>query len=160
MMKKFGYLALGVVIGAALTVSSSVFGASLGLIGKKIQGEAVVMVNGGQIDSAIIVDGKSYAPVRSIGAAAGYDIGFEPGKITLKSKGANSNMYNAGTRLDNINTGINKAKRDIAQNQIRYDEYTKLGDTVNADIAKAKIEEAQQRLEKLEAEKAELEKQQ
>ena len=81
-MKKF---IAGAVFGAILASTVTAYGATT-LIGKKIQGETDVIVDGTKLDTAIIVDGKSYAPLRSIGSAAGYEVGFTSDKqITLTS---------------------------------------------------------------------------
>lgn len=85
-MKKYiaGFLA-----GALFTIAGAAFADDIQtLIGKKIQGEAVVELNGQALDNAIIVDGKSYAPVRSIGEAAGYEVSMQNKKITLGQKEA------------------------------------------------------------------------
>lgn len=79
-MKKF---IAGAVFGAILASTVTAYGATT-LIGKKIQGETDVIVNGTKLDTAIIVDGKSYAPLRSVGSVAGYEVGFTSDKkITL-----------------------------------------------------------------------------
>lgn len=85
-MKKYvaGFLA-----GAVFVLSASAFADDIkSLVGKKIQGEAVVELNGQALDTAIIVDGKSYAPVRVIGEAAGYDVSMQNKKIILGEKAA------------------------------------------------------------------------
>ncbi|KAG3046004.1 hypothetical protein PC121_g20946 [Phytophthora cactorum] len=83
-MKKYiaGFLA-----GAVFVLSATAFADDIkSLVGKKIQGEAVVELNGQALDTAIIVDGKSYAPVRVIGEAAGYDVSMQNKKIILGEK--------------------------------------------------------------------------
>ncbi|WP_339297567.1 hypothetical protein MKY92_21675 [Paenibacillus sp. FSL R5-0623] len=58
----------GFLAGAVFLLSATAFANDIkSLVGKKIQGEAVVELNGQALDTAIIVDGKSYAPVRAIG---------------------------------------------------------------------------------------------
>ncbi|WP_339259604.1 hypothetical protein MKZ12_07325 [Paenibacillus sp. FSL R5-0713] len=87
-MKKYvaGFLA-----GALFTLAGAAFADDIqSLIGKKIQGEAVVELNGQALDTAIIVDGKSYAPVRVIGEAAGYDVSMQNKKIILDEKTSSS----------------------------------------------------------------------
>ncbi|WP_052350574.1 hypothetical protein [Paenibacillus gorillae] len=76
-MKKVGFLIIGMVIGASLMLAASVSASSLGLIGKKVQDEVDVLIDGKNIGSAIIVDNKTYAPVRPIGEAAQYDVGYK-----------------------------------------------------------------------------------
>lgn len=79
---------IGAVAGAALMLSVSVAADTLSLVGKKVQGETDVVLNSangeqGNLDKAIIVDGKSYAPVRGIGEAAGFEVRFENKKVVL-----------------------------------------------------------------------------
>lgn len=47
-------------------VSLQAFGAGVNLIGKKIDGQADLKINGEVVGQTIIVQGKSYAPVREI----------------------------------------------------------------------------------------------
>ncbi|MHA6530615.1 hypothetical protein [Paenibacillus sp. BAC0078] len=76
-MKK---LAAGFLAGAVLMVSTQAIGASVSLVGKKIQAEYTVKVYGKNLAvPAIVIDGKSYAPVRAIGELAGF-------KVTLSDK--------------------------------------------------------------------------
>lgn len=87
-MKKYiaGFLA-----GAVFVLSATAFADDIqSLIGKKIQGETVVELNGQALDTAIIVDGKSYAPVRTIGEAAGYGVSMQNKKIILENKASNT----------------------------------------------------------------------
>lgn len=85
-MKKY---VVGFLAGALFTVAGAAFADDIqSLIGRKIQGETVVELNGQTLDAAIIVDGKSYAPVRVIGEAAGYDVSMQNKKIILEEKSA------------------------------------------------------------------------
>lgn len=79
-MKK---IAAGVIAGAILMVGAQALGASSTLVGKAIQAEYTVNVYGKKLaDPAIVIDGKSYAPVRAIGELAGF-------KVTVKGKTIN-----------------------------------------------------------------------
>ncbi|WP_134904481.1 hypothetical protein [Paenibacillus polymyxa] len=83
-MKKYvaGFLA-----GALFTIGATSFADEIqSLVGKKIQGETAVSVNGKSIDKAIVVEGKSYAPVRSIGEAAGMKVQFGKEGIALSDE--------------------------------------------------------------------------
>lgn len=82
-MKKLGYLAIGIVIGSIMSFSVGAAADSISLIGKKIGGESDVLVDGKKIGTAIIVNGSSYAPVRVIGEAAGFNVGFVDKKVVL-----------------------------------------------------------------------------
>lgn len=82
-MKKLGYIAIGIMIGSVLSFGVGAAADSISLVGKKISGETDVLVNGAKLGTAIIVNGASYAPVRVIGEAAGFDVGFVNKKVVL-----------------------------------------------------------------------------
>lgn len=84
-MKKAKYVIFGILIGLLMSVSFTVAADTVSLIGKKIGGESEVLLNGEYLDTAIIVNGKSYAPVRAIGEAAGYDVDFINKKVILET---------------------------------------------------------------------------
>lgn len=68
-----------------MATAATAYGEEVVMIGKQIQGQTTVYKDGERLDSAIIVDGKSYAPTRSIGEAAGYEVSFDEGEIFLAS---------------------------------------------------------------------------
>lgn len=75
---------IGAIAGAVLSLSATAFAAEVStMIGKKVQGEVQIVQDGKKIDSAIIVDGKSYAPVRSIMQSAGYNVEFGGSQIMV-----------------------------------------------------------------------------
>lgn len=75
---------VGFLVGALLTVGTSVYGADIAnLVGKKVQGEASVSVDGANIGKIVIIDGKSYAPVRAIGESAGYSVSVNGKDVSL-----------------------------------------------------------------------------
>ncbi|WP_348624282.1 hypothetical protein ABFT51_03490 [Paenibacillus peoriae] len=81
-MKK---IVAGFLAGALFTIGATSFADEIeSLVGKKIQSETSVSVNGKELDKAIVVEGKSYAPVRSIGEAAGYTVTVEGKNVVLK----------------------------------------------------------------------------
>ncbi|MEK3878864.1 MULTISPECIES: hypothetical protein [unclassified Paenibacillus] len=84
-MKK---IAAGVIAGAILMVGAQALGASATLVGKAIQAEYTVNVYGKKLaDPAIVIDGKSYAPVRAIGELAGFKVTVKGKTISLEDKG-------------------------------------------------------------------------
>lgn len=85
MMKKVGYIIIGLIMGVSLSIAGSVYGADIILLGKTIQGQTPVYLDGEKLDDAIIVDGKSYGPIRKIGEASGNTVSFEEGEIHLNS---------------------------------------------------------------------------
>ncbi|MCQ4363133.1 hypothetical protein KQR54_18715 [Mycobacterium gordonae] len=83
-VKKVSYILLGVIIGILLTASVGAYAASTGLIGKKIAAEMPVYVDGDKIpDVAIVVDGKSYLPVRKTADIAGLGLDLKNKSIYL-----------------------------------------------------------------------------
>lgn len=83
-MKK---IVAGFLAGALFTIGAGAFADEIqSLVGKKIQGETAVLVNGKSIDKAIVVEGKSYAPVRSIGEAAGMKVQYGNEGIVLSDE--------------------------------------------------------------------------
>ena len=76
---------LGIIIGVSISYSSTIYAEVTALVGKKIQKETPLVINGVQKGTAVVVDGKSYASVRTIGEAAGYKVGFNQGGISLES---------------------------------------------------------------------------
>lgn len=129
-MKKYvaGFLA-----GALFTLAGAAFADDIqSLIGKKIQGEAVVELNGQALDTAIIVNGKSYAPVRAIGEAAGYEVSMQDKKIILDEKVSNTSTASTpgkGQVVEDeskINEIIASHEESIKREEIRIESYEKL----------------------------------
>jgi len=81
-MKKF---ISGVIVGALIMVSPQVYGAASSIIGKKIDGELVVKIDGKQAGKAAVVDGKSYLPVRDVANELGLKIKVENKEVVITS---------------------------------------------------------------------------
>lgn len=117
-MKKYVAVFLA---GAVFVLSASAFADDIkSLVGKKIQGEAVVELNGQALDTAIIVDGKSYAPVRVIGEAAGYDVSMQNKKIILDEK--SSATVTAPGKGQSVEEQVGKLKQRISDTKQRITE--------------------------------------
>lgn len=169
-MKKYitGFLA-----GALFTVAGAAFADDIqSLIGKKIQGEAVVELNGQALDTAIIVDGKSYAPVRAIGEAAGYDVSMQDKKIILDDKVSNTSTETTPGKEQNVeeqtaklNDRIANANKRIAETELllkgmveetNKPGYVDKGEQVFIDNYNKKLAEQQSLLSDLESQLAAL----
>ncbi|PZD93279.1 hypothetical protein DNH61_21790 [Paenibacillus sambharensis] len=87
-MKKQGYLFVGILVGAAISFSLSAYGAETSLVGKKIQGEKDLVIQYEPAGKVIIVDGRSYAPVRLVGESAGYDVAYTGKQVIMVKPGA------------------------------------------------------------------------
>lgn len=86
-MKKTLYTAIAsVLLLSSLTAVAAA--ASSGLIGKKVQGLMSVELNGKPVKDAIIIDGTTYAPVRSLSDAAGFNLAIEGGKVKVTTEKA------------------------------------------------------------------------
>lgn len=113
-MKKIGYLAIGIIIGSIMSFGVGAAADSISLVGKKISGESDVVVNGEKIGTAIIVNGSSYAPVRAIGEAAGFEVGFANKKVVLGAAKEESVKPVEGADLKKIRIDeIKKRGREI-----------------------------------------------
>lgn len=87
-MKKASYMLVGIVVGAAIMASASAAAEELSsLIGKKVDGQTVVVVDGNELSVPVaLIEGTSYAPIRAIGEAVGRDIEWKDGKVLLNTK--------------------------------------------------------------------------
>lgn len=66
MSKNFRFVA-GIVVGIILSISTTAFADTISLIGKKIDGEFAVTLEGKQLSSkAGVIEGTSYLPVRAV----------------------------------------------------------------------------------------------
>lgn len=84
-MKRIIYSTIvGIAIAGCLSVS--VYAATNSLVGKKVQSVIAVIVNGQPIKDAIVIDGVTYAPLRSFSEAAGYSISFDKGGVNLSNQ--------------------------------------------------------------------------
>lgn len=93
-MKKF---IVGFLLGLLLSFSFSVYAEVQSLIGRTVQGMFPVKVNGVKLEKqAIVIDGTSYLPVRTLGESLGFDVYFdEKSGIELKLKTSfNEQIYN------------------------------------------------------------------
>lgn len=81
-MKK---VVIAFVAGALLMASGQVLADSVSKIGKKIDGEAKVVLNGKPLSNAVISEGKSYAPVRDIAEALGATASYTKGVIAIET---------------------------------------------------------------------------
>lgn len=83
-MKKLVYSSVAALfVLGSLTVGVSA--ATNSLIGKKVQAVISVKVDGKQVKDAIVIDGTTYAPVRSFSEASGYSVKIGKGEVLLTS---------------------------------------------------------------------------
>lgn len=72
-MKKFTFkhLIAAFIVGVLVMVSGQALADTISQIGKKVDSEAAVYVNGSKVSDAIIIKGKSYVPGRDVAEAMG-----------------------------------------------------------------------------------------
>lgn len=89
-MKKWTYGIIGAFVGVAMTISFSAAAEEFqSLIGKQVEGQVAVIVDGKEISvPAAIIEGTSYAPVRAVAEAVGRNVDWYEGKVLINSKEA------------------------------------------------------------------------
>jgi len=180
MMKKF---VSGVLVGFLLAVPAFAVAEQVTMIGKTVQNEYPVIVDGRQLEvNAVAIDGKSYVPIRAVGEATGRKVEFRDKKVILTKIETEQPSSEEGGQVEvqtpsmPSTTPITKQPNYTLEN---IDEFIsgKQGE-INAllmmigmaesggqpqekiDELKAKLSQAQQELERLRQIKAELEAQQ
>lgn len=73
-MKKF---IAGVIVGAVLFTGVQAFAAGVSLVGKKVGSEAELYLDGKRMSDVIVIDGKSYAPLREIAEGVGRSVHYK-----------------------------------------------------------------------------------
>lgn len=107
-MKKF---IVGVIVGALFMVSAQAFGDGVNFVGKKVAKESIVKVNGEEAGKAIIVDNKSFVPVRDISDKIGAAISIEKGGTIALTINQSNGV--PGSSAD-VEEAIKKQKAEIA----------------------------------------------
>lgn len=127
-MKKISILMLGIIIGTALAITTSVYAADIqSLIGKTIQGEFPIKIEGKELSKkALVIDGTSYVPLRVFGEAIGYESSFDAElgitfKVSEVKKMANQqsveeSKMQAKAEEDQMNAKT--AKKNVKYNEI------------------------------------------
>lgn len=78
---------IGAIVGLIIGLSATAYADDLeNLVGAKVDGQTAVYLDGKRLDTAIIIDGKSYAPTRKIAEASGKGVSFQDGGIYLESQ--------------------------------------------------------------------------
>lgn len=92
-MKKLSHFLVGTLVGATLMTAGTVFADDVKqLVGTKVGSVWELHVDGEKVGDVPIISGSSYAPVRQIAVIAGMDVGFEQGKVFLKTKEDGGNV--------------------------------------------------------------------
>lgn len=115
-MKKLIYTSIAAVI-ALSSLTAVAAAASSGLLGKKVQGVIPVEINGKTVKDAVIIDGTTYAPVRSLSDAAGFDLSIEGGKVKVTSNITPTNEDKVVIEQAKIKQKIQVLKNGIESNK-------------------------------------------
>lgn len=166
-MKKY---AVGFLAGVFLTFSVSAYADDIkNLVGQKVQGTVSVNVNGTQVADGVIIQGSSYAPVRSLTEAAGLDVNYEKGVVTVINT---KNMINTTGKeitmtLEQVNSSIIQLEKSIESDKKLIEKYkSALQDKLyekqwttfqtSIDAVQLKLDKSQARLDEMNALKSQL----
>lgn len=180
-MKKF---VMGLIIGAGFMFSMSVNAEGVAnFVGKTIQGQFPVKVNGETIDNpGIVIDGVSYLPTRTIAEIAGFEVKFnsESGIELNKEEPTTMSMVEEVSKVETIPTPTaTEVDENIVVDTVNIEEQIKgieamiehynvsiymteemiekASDEAAKEKLRADIELQREEIRRLEAEKAELE---
>jgi len=103
---------IGFIAGVLVATAGVAAADTVSLVGKKIQSEAIVTLDGEEIGKAIITDGTSFAPIRIVAEATGLKVGYEKGNVKLETQNEKpmSLSYWEG-RLEDLNGSLEIAKK-------------------------------------------------
>jgi len=159
---------IGTVFGLVLGLSATAYADDIqSFIGQKIQGQTAVYLDGNKLDTAIIVDGKSYTPTRRIAESSGKKVSFKEGGIYLETPKVETPVASESDvpatpvtkrTLDQVNGEIRALTDEKKMFQEQFlDKYPDM-EPDRIQMVKDKIVEIDAKLAALEAEKAELQK--
>ncbi|MFL1672440.1 hypothetical protein [Paenibacillus dendritiformis] len=117
---KAKFISIGLVIGVFGTVATTSIAAQLpSLVGKKVQAEYAINVDGEKLDTkAIVVDGVSHLPVRKVSEIYGGDISVKNKVITLNTLNTKDDDTNEG---DQSSSQTNTEKEEKTENSKEKD---------------------------------------
>lgn len=129
-MKKF---VAGLIVGAFLIFSFQVAAESISKVGKRIDSEIKVELNGAPVGQAIVTEGKSYAPVRDIANAIGakikvskeviqLDIPLSDDFLTEKIRSLEAEENYIQVRIENLSNSIIRGNQILAEEEARLSE--------------------------------------
>lgn len=135
-----GFIA-GLTLGAIIFAGVPAFAGSE-LLGKEVEKEVSVTLNGEKVSSGVIIEGSTYAPVRSISEAIGLGVSYEGGVVSLSEENTETNLlpdlsipeiaqppvdtsdpYRRFDTVEKINDRITRLESSIVQKQNLLDAY-------------------------------------
>jgi len=127
-MKK---LIIGICVVVALTtVGATTYGAVNSLVGKKVQSEAPVIVNGEELGNAIIIDGVSYLPVRKVSESLGVDVSYEDKKVIVIDE-----KKKLSAKIKSLTARIDELYENIETSKFVLERFGGIGENVTEDVA-------------------------
>lgn len=125
-VKKYFHIFIGAIIGAAIMIVGTAAADTISLKGKKIESEADVVVDGVKIGTAILIEGKSYAPVRVIGEAAGFNVDFKDWTVILETPSEKESAPVVTEDVSDIDAKIKELQIEMKIHSTRLSELTGL----------------------------------
>ena len=162
-MKK---IIIAFIAGALVMVSGQALADTVSQIGKKVDSEASVYVNGEKVSDAIIIQGKSYVPGRDVAEALGGTVEWKGSENAImisnfttdeEIEEYNSKLIEYNKKKAEITASINSANRKIERLEGYIEKYNlDLADTDNAANKEYLESEIDRYTKELETEKANL----
>jgi hypothetical protein len=145
-------LVIGIIIGALLIFSGQAVAGSISKVGKKVQAEYPITVDGKVLEAkALAIDGQTTTPNRALADAVGYDVAFVNKEVIFTKK------------VDNITETTLEDQITILKNKIGIIDSVLPGLRTATDpkfnTNQSAIEESQKKLDDLLSQKSELESQ-
>lgn len=156
MMKKF---VVGMIVGILIAFSASAHAETLKLVGKVVQQEMPVSLNGEVLDSkGAIIDGVTYVPVRAVAEALDLKVGYDSKTgVSLTSTAPEARILQDATQTrtkEQLESELAGVSRElIALNQMIV-VYERNIETATTDVAR---EQSRQNLAKAQSKRQELE---
>lgn len=156
-------ITIGIVIGAIVMFSSQVAADSISKIGKKVQAEYTIKVDGKTLDAkALSIDGTTSTPNRALADAVGYNVAFVNKEVVFTKKdqggaGVDFEKRNLQDRLNEVNGSIEDMEFFIRNYEGQFEiEGFFVSDEVRKNAEK-QLADYKIKLEELQKEKANLE---
>jgi predicted nucleotide-binding protein len=116
----------GLIAGIVLMFSVQAFGDGISFTGKKVDGETAVTINGKEVGKAVVINGKSFAPVREITGGFGGKVESANSEVIALSTGEQKSDDKVATLEKEIKDKefyIGKTKEEIAGFEKQAEEY-------------------------------------
>lgn len=124
---------VGFVVGLLFASAFPAYGAVSSMVGKKVQAENTVYVNGKQLPiRSVNIDGTTYSPNRAIADAVGLEVKFENNSVIFKGdlsmndpavtgisiEGINFDLVGLKIQLDHANASLDRATTEEAKKEL------------------------------------------